>query len=118
MITLRPAGERGHSDQGWLQSYHSFSFAEYSENHLAGPPTASRRWSKLRVRALIFVEEAVMKFCGIDLHSSNSVVVVTNETDEVLAHRRCPNDLPTILAVVEPHRSELAGVVVESTYNW
>ena len=58
-----------------------------------------------------------MKFCGIDLHSSNSVVVVTNETNEVLAHRRCPNDLPTILAVLEPHRSELAGVVVESTYN-
>lgn len=58
-----------------------------------------------------------MKFCGIDLHSSTSVVVVTNETNEVLAHRRCPNDLPTILAVLEPHRSELAGVVVESTYN-
>jgi transposase len=59
-----------------------------------------------------------MKFCGIDLHSSNSVVVVTNEADEVLIHRRCPNDLPTVLAVLEPHRSELAGVVVESTYNW
>lgn len=59
-----------------------------------------------------------MKFCGIDLHSTNSVVVVTNETDEVLVHRRCPNDLPTILAVLEPHRPELAGVVVESTYNW
>lgn len=58
-----------------------------------------------------------MKFCGIDLHSTNSVVVVTNETDEVLVHRRCPNDLPTILAVLEPHRPELAGVVVESTYN-
>ena len=59
-----------------------------------------------------------MKFCGIDLHSTKSVVVVTNETDEVLVHRRCPNDLPTILAVLEPHRPELAGVVVESTYHW
>jgi len=59
-----------------------------------------------------------MKFCGIDLHSNNSVVVVTNETDGVLVHRRCPNDLPSILAELEPHRTELAGVVVESTYNW
>ena len=32
-----------------------------------------------------------MKFCGIDLHSNNSVVVVTDETDQVLISRRCPN---------------------------
>jgi transposase len=59
-----------------------------------------------------------MKFCGIDLHSNNSVVVVTDETDRVLISRRCPNDLPKIIQLLEPHRSELAGVVVESTYNW
>jgi transposase len=59
-----------------------------------------------------------MRFCGIDLHSNNSVVVVTDETDKVLVSRRCPNDLPKILALLAPHRNELAGVVVESTYNW
>lgn len=59
-----------------------------------------------------------MRFCGIDLHSNNSVVVVTDETDKVLVSRRCPNDLPKILALLAPHRDELAGVVVESTYNW
>jgi len=59
-----------------------------------------------------------MRFCGIDLHSNNSVVVVTDETDKVLLSRRCPNDLPKILALLAPHRAELAGVVVESTYNW
>lgn len=26
-----------------------------------------------------------MSFCGIDLHSNNSVVVVTDETDKVLS---------------------------------
>lgn len=59
-----------------------------------------------------------MRFCGIDLHSNNSVVVVTDETDKVLLSRRCPNDLAKILALLAPHRDELAGVVVESTYNW
>jgi transposase len=59
-----------------------------------------------------------MKFCGIDLHSNNSVVVVTDETDRVLLSRRCPNELTKILPLLEPHRAELLGVVVESTYNW
>jgi len=59
-----------------------------------------------------------MRFCGIDLHSNNSVVVVTDETDKVLLSRRCPNDLSTILTLLAPHRDELTGVVVESTYNW
>jgi len=59
-----------------------------------------------------------MKFCGIDLHSNNSVVVVTDETDRVLVSRRCPNELTPILSLLEPHRIELVGVVVESTYNW
>jgi transposase len=59
-----------------------------------------------------------MRYCGIDLHSNNSVVVVTDETDKVLLSRRCPNDLAKILALLAPHRDELSGVVVESTYNW
>jgi transposase len=59
-----------------------------------------------------------MRYCGIDLHSNNSVVVVTDETDKVLLSRRCPNELAKILALLAPHRIELGGVVVESTYNW
>ena len=58
------------------------------------------------------------KFSGIDLHSNNSVVVVTDEVDRIVYQQRLPNELPTILQALEPHRTELAGVVVESTYNW
>ncbi len=59
-----------------------------------------------------------MNYSGIDLHSNNSVVTVTDETDRVLAEKRLPNDLPKILAFLAPWRAELAGVVVESTFNW
>lgn len=58
------------------------------------------------------------KYSGIDLHSTNSVVVVSDEADRVLYRRRLPNNLEGILAALEPHRAELAGVVVEATYNW
>jgi redox-sensitive bicupin YhaK (pirin superfamily) len=31
MITIRKAADRGHSDRGWLESHHSFSFADYHD---------------------------------------------------------------------------------------
>jgi transposase len=57
-------------------------------------------------------------FCGIDLHSNNSFVVVLDEADRVVYGKRLPNDLGMILEALAPYREELAGVVVESTYNW
>jgi len=59
-----------------------------------------------------------MKYSGIDLHSNNSVVSVIDETDRIVAEKRLPNDLTKILAFLEPWKGELAGVVVESTFNW
>ncbi len=59
-----------------------------------------------------------MKYCGIDLHSNNAVVIVSDEEDRVVFSNRLPNDLRQIGAALEPHREGLAGVVVESTYNW
>jgi hypothetical protein len=59
-----------------------------------------------------------MKYCGIDLHSNNSVVIVSDEEDRIVLSKRLPNNLGQIGAVLEPYRDELAGVVVESTYNW
>lgn len=59
-----------------------------------------------------------MKYSGIDLHSTNNVVLVSDEADRVLYQRRLPNELGKVLEALAPHREELAGVVVESTYNW
>ncbi len=55
---------------------------------------------------------------GIDLHANNSVVVVLNEQDEVMFHKRVPNELAGILRHLAPFRADLQGLVVESTYNW
>jgi len=57
-------------------------------------------------------------YSGIDLHSTNSVVVVSDEADRVAYQRRLPNELAKVVAALEPYREQLAGVVVESTYNW
>lgn len=57
-------------------------------------------------------------YCGIDLHSNNPVVVVINEEDRRLVEKRLPNELSATLKLLEPYRGEIAGVVVESTFNW
>ena len=59
-----------------------------------------------------------MKYSGIDLHSNNSVVTVMDEEDRIVAEKRLPNDLAKILGLLMPWREEIAGVVVESTFNW
>jgi transposase len=58
------------------------------------------------------------QYSGIDLHSNNCVVAVIDEVDRVCCERRVPNNLSQILALLEPYREELAGIVVESTFNW
>src|SRR5215510_10507361 len=55
---------------------------------------------------------------GIDLHANNSMVVLLNEQDQVVYHRRLANHLPTILGQLDPYKADIMGVVVESTYNW
>ncbi len=58
------------------------------------------------------------KYSGIDLHSNNSVVVISDEEDRIVFQKRLANKLSEILAALAPHREEIVGVVVESTYNW
>jgi len=57
-------------------------------------------------------------YCGIDLHSNNHVIVVIDENDEKLLNKRVTNDLGNTLSLLSPWRDELAGIAVESTFNW
>ena len=57
-------------------------------------------------------------YCGIDLHSNNSVVSLIDEDDRVIKEKRLVNDLPTVEAHLAPYQTDIAGVVVESTFNW
>jgi hypothetical protein len=87
------------------------------DNHVAGLDLAASGaavesgWNKP-----FDLTEADMKFCGIDLHSNNSVAVVSDAEDWILSQLRLPNELGAILPALAPHRDELAGVVVESSY--
>lgn len=57
-------------------------------------------------------------YSGIDLHSTNSYVVVSDESGHSVLEKRFPNDLQSILGGLEPYREDLQGVAVESTFNW
>lgn len=55
---------------------------------------------------------------GIDLHSNNIVLVILEETGKEIYRKRLSTDLSFILNVLEAYKANLAGLVVESTYNW
>jgi hypothetical protein len=57
--------------------------------------------------------EAEMKFSGIDLHSNNRMVVISDAEDRIVLKRRLLDDLGAIPAALAPLLDELAGVIVE-----
>jgi len=57
-------------------------------------------------------------FAGIDLHSSNSYIAIIDNDNKRVFKKKVNNDLQNIVHVLEPHRKQIKGIVVESTYNW
>lgn len=57
-------------------------------------------------------------YCGIDLHSNNHFVVVTDAEDKRVLEKRLNNDLSLTLEALSPYRESLQGIAVESTFNW
>ena len=57
-------------------------------------------------------------YAGIDLHSSNNYIGVINTKDKRLYSKRHDNRIEDVLKVLGKFKSNLQGVVVESTYNW
>jgi transposase len=60
----------------------------------------------------------VTVYVGVDLHSNNNYVGIVNEANAVLFKKKLPNDLTTVLSVLEPFWKEVSGIAVESTFNW
>lgn len=57
-------------------------------------------------------------YCGIDLHANNCLISILDEADKRILERRVRNDIELIIATLSPYQAELAGCVVETTYNW
>ena len=57
-------------------------------------------------------------YAGIDLHSNNSYIAISDEADKVIYKKRLDNDAEVILKELESYRESIVGIVVESTYNW
>ena len=57
-------------------------------------------------------------YAGIDLHSRNNYIGIMDQDYRRLLGRQVPNDMDHILSVLDPFKSDLKGVVIESTFNW
>ena len=57
-------------------------------------------------------------YVGMDLHATNTYVGMVDEENTVLYKQRFRNELPLILAALDPFRKDVQGIVVESTFNW
>ena len=57
-------------------------------------------------------------YCGIDLHSNNSVVCVINDKDRRLLEVKLDNDAERVIKALARYKKRLKAVAIESTYNW
>src|SRR5215475_13454663 len=55
---------------------------------------------------------------GIDLHGNNVMIGVMNQDGKRISHRKLECDLKDVTEFLEPLKSQLQSMAVESTFNW